>query len=701
MTDDEVDGRVGFETEGRTLHIRDGLEGETFPLRFDREPQPRPALPELFPVPVDRAVSFEAESVSIPAYSSVILRDADGELIAQLDDAMDFPRATYILDITGVTKAFVRIPDVSISATGATELESIELTFDSPTTVTVGARSLHTRPEATITVPDDPTALAEAVSVLGSSIKEFSPERSWPTLRGYPPRIRLGDELDIPSPLVEPDTGIEMVVRPTYADVYRLSTLAYYLGARVVVGDAPAVRLENGYVEPLPTDGVALEERVEELLRTWFFLDTLARTEGYVKSDRYEYEQVGSELPFYPPSLADRSMSERLMEYLEVDPETVAPYVPAWPTEAVLRPVPESAELLPHLAHVLAPVRTRGSRDPTADTPVALATSPWMNREERDAELDMTPSPDDVPSPSGTAVLTPSSYENRLNRTMTARGDIRVVSLIDSAERAERFRHALCDPEVPGAIGSWEVIAGPDADTVASVLSDSDIDIAYCGLPTQDGRIVAANGTVSVGDLGSAPALAVFEGLGDPAFGVSMVESGGLSSIVTEDALDPDVFRSLTGLLSFGVSTAASVSSCGIGAAPRVRIVGDPGAEIASHSYLIMQISRAWSESPTCHRIEHGSSLSLSARIGIEQKQLFESFQPKAELSGKVSRGGSTLDTSELLKLLEQGDAVVRLNGRLLLPEDVEEEADIERMARQHLSEGDESPEYTLDRRSE
>jgi len=45
----------------------------------------------------------------------------------------------------------------------------------------------------------------------------------------------------------------------------------------MVVGDAPAVRLDTGYVERLPTDGVALEARAEELLRTWFFLDTLAR----------------------------------------------------------------------------------------------------------------------------------------------------------------------------------------------------------------------------------------------------------------------------------------------------------------------------------------------------------------------------------------------------------------------------------------
>jgi hypothetical protein len=397
VIDDGIDGRIGFETHGKTLCIRDALEGEEFPLRFDREPDPQPALPDLFPVPVDRAVSFEVGSVSISVQNIVTVRDADGEFFAQLDDSMDFPRGTYYFDVNGVMKVFIRVEDAAISATGVTDSEPVELIFDRPTTVTVGARSLHTRPEATITVPDEPTALAEAVSVLGSSIKEFSPERSWPTLRGYPPRIRLGDELDIPSPLVAPDTGIEVVVRPTYADVYRLSTLAYYLGAELVVGDAPAIRLDTGYVESLPTEGVALEERVEELLRTWFFLDTLARTDGYVTSDRYEYEQVGAELPFYPPKLADRSMSERLMEYLEVDPETVAPYAPAWPTEAVLRPVPEAAELLPHLANVLAPIRVRGSPDSKADAPVALGTSPWMNHDEGDSDPAVIPSAADSP----------------------------------------------------------------------------------------------------------------------------------------------------------------------------------------------------------------------------------------------------------------------------------------------------------------
>jgi hypothetical protein len=701
VTDDTIDDRVGFETDGRTLCIRDALEGEEFPLYFDREPQPQPALPDLFHVPVDRAVSFEAESISIPVQAAVTVRDADGEFVAQLDDPMDLPRGTYYLDVNGVVKVLIRAADVAISATGMTDSEAVDLTFDRPTTVTVGARSLHTRPEATITVPDDPTALAEAVSVLGSSIKEFTPERSWPTLRGYPPRIRVGDELNIPNPLVAPDTGVEVVVRPTYPDVFRLSTLAYYLGARVVVGDAPAIRLDTGYVVSLPTEGRALEERVEELLRTWFFLDTLVRTEGYVKSDRHEYKQVGPQLPFYPPKLADRSMSERLMEYLEVDPETVAPYTPEWPTEAVLRPVPEAAELLPHLAHVLAPVRVRGSADPTVDAPVALATSPWMNHGEDGSVSEGLPTPDETQVPSGTALLIPDGYENRFTRSTTARGEIRVVALTDSAERAEGLRRALSDPEVPGGIGSWEVIDTPDTSTVTTVLSDADIDIAYCDLPIEDDRIAAADGTISLSGLDDAPALVAFEGVEDIAFGISVVENGGLSSILFESSLNPSLVRSLIGLLSFGVATAPSVGLSGAETATQTRIVGDPGVEIASHNNLLMQVTRAWSESLSSHRIERGSALSLSAQIGIEQKLHLDASHSMKELSGRTRIDGAILDSSKLLTLLEQDDSVVLLNGRLLLPEDVDTESDIEELARRHLSEGDESSDRVCESRSE
>ena len=694
MTDDGVDGRIGFETDGETLRIRDALEGEEFLLELDREPALEPALADLFLVPIDHAVSFEAESVSVPSYSAVSVRDDKGDLVARLNESMEFPRGTYFLVLDGVVKTIVRVPHTAFSATGMAESETLTLTFDRPTTITVGARSLHTSPEATITVTEDPAAVAEAVSVLGSSIKEFTPERSWPTLRGYPPRIRIGEELDIPSPLVAPDTGVEVVVRPTYADVYRLSTLAFYLGARMVVGDEPAIRLENGFVEPLPSDGVALEERAEELLRTWFFLDTLARIEGYIESDRYEYEQVGAKLPFYPPNLAGSSMSERLMEYLEVDPETVAPYTPAWSTEAVVRPVPEAAELLPHLAHVLAPIRVRGTNDPTVDAPVALATSPWLNPRDSGWESGTVPSPDETPTPAGTAILTTDGYENRLSRTDTARGDIRLSAVTTSTARATELRRAFSDPEVAGGIGSWEVLANPDADTVAKRFTDPDVDILYCDLPIEGGSdVTTATGSVSLDKLDDAPALVVFEGATDRSIGISMIESGGLSAVLTESALDRESSRSLVSLLSLGFPVGASVGLSGIGEASETRIVGDPSRGIASQVYLGMQINVVRSESPTAHHIEHGSVPSLPSLLGMELEILPEKFHSLSELYGKTGRDGPTVDSAELLEILEEGDSIVQFNGRLLFPEDVDTEADIERLAEESLAEEDDSQE--------
>jgi hypothetical protein len=681
VIDGTADGRVGFEVDGETLRVGDALEQADLRLVFDREPDLSPALPELFPLPVDDAVSFEAGSFSVPAYSSVSVRTDDGDFVARLDEPMELPRGSYCVEITGTTKALVRAADVALSTTGMADSGPVDVEFDRPTTVSVGARSLHTRPEATITVPDDPAALAEAVSVLGSSIKEFSPERSWPTLRGYPPRIERGDALDIPSPLTRPDTGIEVVVRPEYADIYRLSTLSYYLGARMVVGDSPAIRLDTGYVETLPTEGVALENRAEELLRTWFFLDTLARTEGYVPSNRYEYEQVGPKLPFYPPNLAETSMSERLMEYLEVEPATVEPHAPDWPTEAVLRPGHASAELLPHLAHVLAPIRVRGepeAADPRA--PTALATSPWL------APEGGVPNPDDDPLPAGVSVLTPAGYENRLRRETTARGEVRVVALVDSSERATAVRRGLSKPAVPEGIGEWEVLDGPDAETVADVLSDPAVDIAYCGLPVGDGAVVASDGAVALADLDDAPALTVFERIDTAREGVETVENGGFGSILAVEQLLPDRIRPLLALLTAGTPTGASVAlAVASDAETDVRCVGDPGVSVASNGILPMQVDSFRSESPTSHRLQRSSVLSLSGRIGTEQTQLFEESSNLSELVGTTRIDGPSLSCSQVLALLREKDSVLRLNGRLLFPSDGLTEQDLERFARRYL----------------
>jgi len=683
VIDGAAGGRVGFEVDGETLRVSDALEQADLRLVLDREPETSPALPELFPLPVDDAVSFEAGSVSVPAYSSVSVRTDDGDFVARLDEPMELPRGSYCVEIAGTTKVLVRAADVAISTTGMADSGPVDVEFDRPTTVSVGARSLHTRPEATITVPDDPAALAEAVSVLGSSIKEFSPERSWPTLRGYPPRIERGDELRIPSPLTRPDTGVEVVVRPEHADVYRLSTLSYYLGARMVVGDAPAIRLDTGYVEPLPTEGVALEERAEELLRTWFFLDTLARTEGYVPSDRYEYEQVGPKLPFYPPNLADLSMSERLMEYLEVDPATVAPYAPGWPTEAVLRPGHASAELLPHLAHVLAPIRVRGepeAADPKA--PTALATSPWL------APEGGVPNPDDDPLPAGASVLTPAGYENRLRREATARGEVRVVALVDSSERAAEVRRAISEPAVPEGVCEWEVLDRPDAEAVAATLSDPAVDVAYCGLPVADGDVLASDGAVALADLDDAPALTIFEGNDTVREGVEAVENGGFGSIIAVEPPTPDKLRNLLGLLAAGIPFAAAVRYSSIRPGEHARIVGDPASNIGSdQAYQTIQLSVEAVDGERFQTVR-SSILTTSARLGGEVFVTADGYSDYTELAGLAERETSRLTAAELLDLYTEPDLFLRIGGQTVLSGEELTETELAERARKLLSEG-------------
>ena len=678
MIDDVSGERVAFEVDGETLLVRDALEEADLRLVLDREPEPSPALPELFPLPVDEAVSFEATSFSVPDYASVSVRTDDGDFVARLDEPMELQRGSYCFEVTGTTKVLVRAVDVEPTTSGMADSGSVDVEFDEPTTLTVGARSLHTRPEATITVPDDPAALAEAVSVLGSSITEFSPERSWPPLRGYPPRIERGDELAIPSPLVQPDTGIEVVVRPEYADVYRLSTLSYYLGARMVVGDGPAIRLDTGYVESLATEGAALESRAEELLRTWFFLDTLARTEGYIPSDRYEYEQVGPELSFYPPNLADLSMSERLMEYLEVDPATVAPYAPAWPTEAVLRPGPAGAELLPHLAHLLAPVRVRGSPHPgRSGAPNALATSPWL------APEDGVPNPDSHPLPAGTSVLTPASYENRLRRETTARGEIRVVALVDSAERAAALRRGISEPAVPEGIGGWEVIDRPDVETVAATLSDPDIDVAYCGLPVGDGEVSSADSDVAIADLDDAPALTVFEGTEDIVEGLAAVENGGLGSIVVPASLASGRVRKLTGLLAAGLPLAAAVRYSI--RTTHGRIVGDPAIGIAANQGRPMNVNSVEGTDASGFRTVRSTALTASARLGGESFYLYDGYADYTELSGILERETSPLTAAELFDLYAEPDALIQSGDEIILPGEDLTEAEFEERVRSLL----------------
>ncbi|GGM66855.1 hypothetical protein J2752_000115 [Halarchaeum rubridurum] len=411
-------GPIYFETVGEELRIHDRVMDATCRLTADRSVDAERVSDARFLFPVDAAVSFEATTLSMPANAGSCVRDERGDIDVQLSDAeVSFPRGTYYVDVEAACKLYVKVFDAAFEA--ATEHHHGEgaatLAFEEPTRVAVGARSRHERPHGTITVPDDPGALRETLPYLASAVKEWSSERSWPTLRGHPPRIERGDALSIPSGLTRPDTGVTLAVPETYASLYAVAPLAYYLGADVVEAPEPELRLDNGFRQSLG-DGAVSPRTARALLERCFFLDTLVRTAGYYDVPRQEYEAVAGELSFYPPALYDRPIPEQLMEYLEAPRAAFADSLPDARYAAVVRDDPTDAPLLPFLVRDLVPIAVGDDRSVTGR---ALATG------------HSTP-----PIPDGDTRLSVSGFEHGLARPVRDVSEERIALLgVDDAAR--------------------------------------------------------------------------------------------------------------------------------------------------------------------------------------------------------------------------------------------------------------------------
>lgn len=377
---------VSFSLSGHRLTLRDEAGGGEVAVDLGGDTSLTRATTSWFDVPIDAAVSLETESMRFPYNVSAVVRDAGGDMRGKVtEEAFEVRASGTFIDVSAAMKVLVYVESGRLSGRLVGDPDNPEATiveFDEPRDVVVGARSHHETPTATMTVPDDPEALMTAVSHLGSSIKEWSAERSWGTLRGHPPAIETGETLEVPEQLSVPSTEVTVTVPPDTADVLRVAPLAHYFGAEVVPGDRAALSVP-GHTEPLGS-GAALETAVDELVARSLVLDSLVRIDGYYSNPRYEYDELAPELPFYPPALYDEPIHRQLLEYLEVPFEEIQPYAPRWPVTGMLRPRVADAEALPSLLDRFAPVRvtpagTPRSRpsapSPTTAVPLSTATT--------------------------------------------------------------------------------------------------------------------------------------------------------------------------------------------------------------------------------------------------------------------------------------------------------------------------------------
>ncbi|WP_426961905.1 hypothetical protein [Haloparvum alkalitolerans] len=646
---------VAFEADGSSLRVRDTLHGEAITLRAGRDVDPKPALTDLFVVPVDDAVSFRTDGLRIGPHTGAIVRSDTGDHIGGFsEDWVDHPRGTYVVDIGGPVKLYVRIPDTGLSG-GYETLErnggTLHLEFDGDRTVTVGARSHHERPEARITVPDDPTALAEAFSYLGSSIKEFSPERSWPTLRGHPPAIARGDELRIPDALSKPQSGVTVRVPPTYAALYEVAPLAFYLGAEVVPGERPELHLENGYVEPLETPTEPLADRVDALLGRVLLLDSVVRVGGYFSNARHEYDEIAGDLPFYPPELYDASLSAQLMEYLEVSPSLLDPHVPERPLRATLRDDPVDAELIPHLLNDLASVSV--DRDGERSS---------IGTGDRDA---LAVGRTGRPVASGETLLVPGAYEAGLDRSPREVSDGEVLFVIDGEQAAawRGVRDAVTE-ELDPTVSVGDVLVDPTSEALAAALGDG-YDLVCCLRPAVDGGVACADGVLSPDEVDAVDAWGLLLA-GPEALDVSaaLCDREVVTALATADPPTPTTVRRLLRCLVRGHGFAEAARFVGsqelgdhwtVGAQPRPVFRREGGS-------IPIRVS-VESEAPDSYRLSVWTHFVRENRLG-SVTALYDDATPDAfQLTGSDVEQPVARSAEKVAELLRDPDYIVRLDG--------------------------------------
>jgi hypothetical protein len=595
------------------LEISDDVAELRYTVRTDSDVSLEAADVEQFPFPVDEAVAFTAETLRVPATVSLLLRDESGEFAGDFFEGPRYvPRGTHYVEADYRSKTYFRFEDVAFTGRHpdtADESALATFRFAEPARVVVGVRSAHTRPSGNIEVPDDPTATMEAVSHLGSSMKEFSPERSWPRLRGHPPAIELGDELAVPDHIERPETGLAITVPPTYEAVYTTAPLAYYLGATVTPGDRPTLRTPSGLSYQLETSDEPLADAVDRLLIQCFVLDTLTRVGGYYDLPRIEYEKVAPHLPFYPPALYDEPVWRQVEQYLEVDFSDIAPHVPRWPVRATLRPGAEDVAAVSPLLDDLGLIRTGGDA-PTDGSPgeVTLRRSgldtvdqfpctpparhggtaerPTGSEQRSVVRADYDAyTTGEVPITGG--VLVPETYRRRHDRPRWPVDEAPITVVCNDSDRRSDVERAVESLRTRESLPSLDVtlVDGATTAELRAALESAAGAFHYVGPVTADG-FLCDDGVLDPASVETCgPTVLLVTAAETPAAAVELAERGVDAAVVTlgdgPDAEAVDALARVAELLNAGYPVAPSATLvCAPNPCVEYVIVGDGGLEL-------------------------------------------------------------------------------------------------------------------------
>lgn len=434
------------------VEITDPIERRRYKLITDTDVDIKPSSTDELHFPVDKAVQIETESITLPHVVGTYIRNTEGEMLDSLDHFayQEFQEEEeYIVELTAPIKIYLKVVgSLTMSADG----EQMYFTFGEQTKVFIGARSHHEKPAATITTSQDPNDVMCAISYLSSALKTTNCERSYPTLRGHPPTIELGEKLDIPDSLTKPDTGIEIEVPTDYSSIFVVAPLAYYLGADVVPGNHPKITTKTGFEYHLGASR-NFEAVVERVLKQVFFLDCITRTEGYYQVHLHERSKIESRVNLDFRSLYNKEIGEQIEEYLSIPFETIQDLLPEWKLSTHITPSSQNIETIPFVVNDLAVVHTPSAkRVSTSEAQVAAidefmraddftrsasdlsSNSLQLVKPETTDSLEQAWIGDDAPLQASKA--TAEAFRNKLSRTPTS-GEIEITVVCNDEEMNE------------------------------------------------------------------------------------------------------------------------------------------------------------------------------------------------------------------------------------------------------------------------
>ncbi|KAA9397220.1 hypothetical protein Har1130_08315 [Haloarcula sp. CBA1130] len=642
---------------------------------------------DVFQYPVGDAVRIRTRAIELPTVVMVYVRDDDGAIAAEVAqfESETLPTDDYVLDPLTQIKTYMRVENTEIEVTVDSDRTRIE--FDAPTDLLIGARSQHDRPAATVTTTEQPADVMAAVETFGSALKAYDPERSYPTLRGHPPAIEIGDSLEIPADIDSPDTGVTLELPPDLASVFVAAPLSYYLGASLAPAATPRLTTDTGFTYSLDT-ARGFEAEVGRTLKRLFFLDCVTRTEGFHQIDLHERAAIEPYVDLDFESLYRQSLAEQVATYLQVPYDVIEDHIPKWRLTTHIDPVPTNAEQLPYVVDDLAIVQTHPQQRLNQATVPAEAEAEFTRDDviTRAATSDAATNPADVDYvepqaadsleqawigdsiPIGASKLTKAAFEHRLDRDRNAE-DI-TIRVVQNDARMDEERQLV--DEVYGSRDDlpFDVTVHDDLTTaeLRTVLTTDAEFFHYIGHTEHDG-FVCSDGKLDVTTVDSVGVdTFLLNACNSYNQGLALVENGAIGGIVTLNEILNDgavrIGESVARLLNCGFPLRAALTIARgesiLGG--QYIVVGDGGVTVAQADGGIPNVLEI-ETAETGYNVEMNVHSTDNKGLGAIMFPHFNDCEEYYIVPGSVDR--FTISRDELVEFLHMQQVPVKANGSL------------------------------------